>query len=91
MSFATDLAAAYATEGESITVDGTAVTCFFNTGYGDALGVSGDQLALRCIATSVSAVAVGDSVTRGSDTYTVRGIQPIAPDGLETFLILETA
>ena len=89
MTFASDLAAAYAQEGETVTVDGADVKAFFDAGYLDALGVAGTQLSLRCIASTVAGVAVGDTVVRAAVSYTVRGIQSIYPDELETRLILE--
>ena len=89
--YAADLAAAYAAQGESVTVAGTAVTCFFNTGYADALGVATNARALRCISTSISHAAIGDTVTRSAIDYTIRGIEAIPPDGLETVIVLEAA
>lgn len=91
MTFASDLAAAYAQEGETVTVDGADVKAFFDAGYLDALGVAGTQLSLRCVASTVSGVAIGDSVVRDGTTYTVRDMQTIWPDELETRLILERA
>lgn len=89
MTFATDLAAAYAQQGESVTVDGTAVTAFFDGGYVDVLGVAGRMLSLRCMTSDVAGVAVGDTVVRGAVSYTVREVQTIPPDELETRLGLE--
>jgi len=89
MTMATDLAAAYAAQGESITVAGTDVVCFFDTGYAEALSVAGTAPALRCIASTVAHAAAGDAVVRGADTYTIRNVLPIGPDGLETILVLE--
>ncbi len=54
MTFSSDLAAAYAAEGETVTVAGAGVSAFWNTGYGDALGVAGSDVALRCIASDVA-------------------------------------
>ena len=85
------LAGAYAALGESVTVDGSSVTAIFDAGYADAFDVSGTALSLRCITSDVSGVAVGDAVVRAAVNYTVRAIQPIAPDALETRLILERA
>ena len=89
MTFATDLAAAYAAQGESVTVDGTACTAFFDAGYLDALGVAGKQVSLRCVSSSITGAAIGDTVVRSGASYTVREIQTIYPDELETRLILE--
>jgi hypothetical protein len=89
--YETDLAAVYAAEGETVTVAGTAVSAFWNTGYGEALGVAGSDIALRCVASHVSHAAVGDAVVRGPASYTIRGIEAIFPDGLETLLVLERA
>lgn len=83
------LAGAYAALGESVTVDGSAVTAIFDAGYAEAFDVSGNIPSLRCISSTVSGVEVGDTVVRAAVTYTVRSIQPIAPDELETRLILE--
>jgi hypothetical protein len=91
MTYATDLAAVYAAEGETVTVAGTGVSAFWNTGYGEALGVAGSDTALRCIASSVAHAEVGDAVVRGPASYTIRSIAPIFPDGLETLLVLERA
>lgn len=86
-----DLSAAYSVLGESVTVDGSAVTAIFDTGYADAFDVAGQATSLRCISTDVSSTSVGDSVVRDAVTYTVRAIRPIAPDAAETRLILERA
>jgi hypothetical protein len=91
MTHATDLAAAYAAEGETVTVAGVGVSAFWNTGYGDALGVAGSDVALRCIASDVAHAEVGDTVVRGPASYTIRSIAPIFPDGLEVLLVLERA
>ena len=91
MTFASDLAAVYAAQGEAVTVAGTAVTAFFDGGYSEVLGVAGTGPSLRCIASTVSAAAVGDTVVRGGVTYTVRNKLPIGPDELETRLVLEQA
>jgi hypothetical protein len=91
MTYASDLAAVYAAQGEAVTVAGTAVTAFFDGGYAEALGVAGTGPSLRCIASTVAAAAAGDAVVRAAVTYTVRNILPIPPDELETRLILEAA
>lgn len=91
VAYASDLAAVYAAEGETMTVGGSPVVCFFDEGYADALGIVGERYALRCIASTVASAAVGDTVVRGSTTYTIRGIQPIWPDALEAILVLEAA
>lgn len=91
MTFATDLAAAYAAQAETVSVGTASVAAFFDGGYGEAYDVAGTFPSLRCIASDVSAVAVGATVVRDGVTYTVRNRLPIAPDELETRLILERA
>ncbi len=91
MTFSSDLAAVYTAQGELITVAGVPVECFFNTGYGDSLGVAGSETALRCIASTIGHAAVGGVVVRGPATYTIRSIEPLFPDGLEALVILERA
>ncbi len=89
MSFATDLPLFYADFGESCAVGGNAVTAIFDGGYIQSLDVSGTQPTLRCISSTVASVSVGAVVVRGGVSYVVRGKEPIAPDELETRLILE--
>lgn len=91
MSFVGDLSAFYADFGESVTVAGSPITAIFSGGYAEALDVAGTQPTLRCIAADVSGVALGAAVVRAGVNYTVRGKQPVAPDELETVLILERA
>ena len=67
----------------------TECVAFFDEGYADALGVMGERYALRCIASTVASAAVGDTVVHDSTSYTIRGIQPIWPDAMETILVLE--
>lgn len=87
----TNLAGAYAALGESVTVDGSPVTAMWDGGYAQAFDVSGSACSLRCMSSDVSGVSIGDTVVRATVSYTVRAIQPIAPDELETRLILERA
>lgn len=89
MLYATDLPLFYADFGEACTIAGVTVMAIFDGGFVQALDVAGTQPTLRCIASTVASVAVGASVVRGGVTYTVRGKEPIAPDELETRLILE--
>ncbi len=91
MSYASDLAAVYAAEGEEVTIGGSPVVVFWDAGYAEALGMAGNAPSLRCIASTVSGVAVGATVVRGPATYTVRNILPISPDEMETRLVLEAA
>lgn len=90
-AYESDLAAVYAAEAELVTVAGTSVEAFYDGGYAETLNMAGVAPSLRCIASAVAAAAVGDAVTRGTAGYVVRGIEPIAPDELETRLILERA
>lgn len=89
MSFAADLPAFYADFGETVTVAGSQITAIWSGGYVEVDGVAGTRPLLRCRASDVAAVSVGATVLRGAVSYTVRGIQPVAPDELETVLILE--
>lgn len=91
MTFALDLAAAYEAQAETVTVDGVAVRAFFDGGYAETMGAAGRALGLRCVASTVAGVAPGDAVVRGAENYTVREVQPIGPDELETYLVLEKA
>jgi len=93
MTFAALAAAAlaenYAVLGELVTVDGDDITAIFDGGYAESLDAAGTAPSLRCIAADVAAVAVGDTVVRDGITYKVRNLLPIAPDELETRLVLE--
>lgn len=91
MSFATDLPSLYSDFGESCTIAGNAVTAIFDGGFVQAFDVSGTQPTLRCIKSTVASVTVGAAVVRAGVNYVVRGIELIAPDELETRLILERA
>lgn len=91
MSFESDLAAAYAAQAETVSIGTGTALAFFDGGYGEAYEVAGTFPSVRCIASDVSTVAAGDTVVRDSVTYTVRNLMPIAPDELETRLILERA
>lgn len=89
MDFAPSLALIYAQFGEPVLVAGFPVTAIFDGGYADALSVQGTLPAIRVRAADVSAVTVGASVVRGTTTYLVRVIEPVAPDELEKRLVLE--
>ena len=91
MSFASDLAALYGDFSETVTISGNAVTAIYDGGYAEALDATGIRPTLRCIASTVVSVSVGATLVRNGVTYTVRGKEPIAPDELETRLILERA
>ena len=89
MTYASDLAAAYEAHGETFTVDGTAVDAFIEAGFAESLGISGTAISVRCISSQIAGAAVGDTVVRGAASYTIREVQTIGPDELETRLILE--
>ena len=91
MDFSLHLSAFYADFGEPVTVAGSPITAIFDGGYLAANDAAGTQPTLRCLASDVSAVAIGAAVVRNGVSYTVRGSEPIAPDELETRLILERA
>lgn len=89
MSFADDLLAFYADFGEPVTVAGSPLTAIFSGGYIETNGVAGTTPVLRCRASDVSGVAKGAAVVRAGVAYTVAERQPLAPDEIETLLILE--
>ncbi len=91
MSALQQLSALYAEHGEPVTLAGSPAVAIFGGGYGEALDVAGTQPTLRCRAADVAAVTRGAAVVRAGVTYTVREKQPLAPDELETLLILERA
>lgn len=85
------LAALYATHGELVTVAGSPITAIYDGGYVGSHGVACTQPSLRCMAADVVSVTIDAAVVRGSVSYTVRGIEPMPPDEMETRLILELA
>lgn len=91
VDYSADLAGLYADFGESVTVAAATITAIFDGGYADALDMAGTQPTLRCRASDVASVAHGAAVVRAGVNYTVRGKQPLAPDELETRLVLERA
>lgn len=91
MSFSSDLAGLYGDFSETVTINGSAASGIFDGGYSETLDVAGTRPTLRCIASAVVSVNAGATVIRNGVTYTVRGKEPIAPDELETRLILERA
>jgi hypothetical protein len=89
MDLSADLPSLYFDFGETVTVDGADITAIFDTGYAETLEAAGSGPSLRCVSADVATVATGDAATVRAIAYTVRGIEPIGPDGLETRLILE--
>jgi len=90
MAFVADHAVFLSDFGVAATVGGVALRGIFDNGYADAFGiVSGSAPVLLISTTAAPAVAHGSAVVIGSDSFTVREIQP---DGLGmTRLLLQEA
>lgn len=88
MNAADDLAILYADFGETVTVDGNQITAIFDGGYIEQ-GVASTQPSLRCRASDLAGVAIGDTAVRGAVNYIIRRMEPLAPDELEIRLVLE--
>jgi hypothetical protein len=74
MAFVEDLAPFYAEFGESVTLNGVAVTGIFDNATADAFGITPNARGLLRVPASVSA-SVGATVVRGGVTYTVASIE----------------
>lgn len=94
VDFSAELPAIYAEFGdaEQPTLGGVPIAGIFDGGYVDAggLGVAGTSPTFRCATTAAAAAVVDTTLfARAGVSYLVRGKQPIAPDEIETRLILE--
>lgn len=89
--FAAALAALYTEHAEPFTLGAVEYRCIPDTGFVDAggLSVAGTAPSFRIIAAEVPAIARNSTVVRVGVTYRVRSLEPLAPDALETRVILE--
>jgi hypothetical protein len=85
-----DLAASYEALGEPAVVAGSPpIIVIFSGGQVDAITLAAPQRMLRCRASDAAAVTEGAPVVFRGRSFTVRAMEPVAPDELETMLILE--
>lgn len=88
MSFVEDLAPFYAEFAEAVTVNAVAVSGIFDRVPGDAFGLAPTTRATLRVPSSVSA-AVGQSVVRGAETFTIAAIDDADFSGAEKLLQLK--
>lgn len=78
MPMTEDLALFFDTEehGTEVLIDGSAVTGIFDRGYAEVAGMGTTEPTFVCPAAEAAGVEQDSELVNGSDTYSVRSVEP---------------